>query len=274
MARHEKDGVGASAVADRDGHYRIFNLGAGSYTLTGYARGVSFESRTVVVDDGADARADLARPSVATATVSGKVDIVNPGAGSATSVILVLESLYDEANLRGESPPGLRAPNPGLAPDVTGAFAIDGVPAGRYVVLAAFENDHLVRDPDTSIGGTQIVHIAVDPGQDVALAESFKITGSLDFLPPFGLELEAVSAPPTFSWVDDSSEDSYELEVRDALGHPVWTYTEPGHSGSDPAVGYAGPLEAGMYYQVKIRSVKDGTPISQTEDLAGIFYVE
>jgi hypothetical protein len=36
-----------------------------------------------------------------------------------------------------------------------------GVPDGKYVALAAFENDGLVRDPDTSIGGTQIVHLTV-----------------------------------------------------------------------------------------------------------------
>jgi hypothetical protein len=186
----------------------------------------------------------------------------------------VVESLFDDATLRGESPPGLRAPNPGVAPDVTGAFRIEGVPAGRYVVLAAFENDFLVRDPDTSIGGTAILRQSVAAGQDVVLAESFKVTGALDFLPPLGLQPLAVSAAPTISWKDDSSEDGYELTVYDALGDVVWGHTEPGHSGSNPAVTYGGPLDAGMYYQVKIRSLKGATPISQTEDLAGIFFVE
>lgn len=270
----EKDGVGASAIADRDGHYRIFNLGAGSYSVTGYARGTSFEAETVTVQEEADVVVDLARSGAATATVSGKVEIVNPGDGRATSIILVLESLFDAETLRGESPPGLRAPDAGLAPDVTGAFSIAGVPAGRYVVLAAFENDFLVRDPDTSIGGTSIVHLTVAAGGDLEIAESFKITGALGFRPPLGLEPLAVAAAPSIAWEDDSSEDGYELAVYDALGHLVWTHTEPGYSGDDPAVTYGGPLDPGMYYQVKIRSMKDGVPISQTEDLAGVFYTE
>lgn len=35
---------------------------------------------------------------------------------------------------------------------------------------------------------------------------------------------------------------------------------------------YGGPaLEAGMIYQFRATSIKDGTPISQTEDLKGVF---
>ncbi|WP_373047518.1 carboxypeptidase-like regulatory domain-containing protein [Vulgatibacter sp.] len=274
----ERNGVGVSGIADRDGSYRIFNLPAADYEVTGYTRGVSFEARTATVAEGADTVLDLARSEAATARLSGKVSIVNPGDGNATSIILVLESLFDEATLRGESPPGLRAPNPGLAPDVTGAFSIDGIPAGRYVVLAGFENDRLVRDPDTSIGGTAIVRQELGAGADVALPESFKITGALAFLPPLGFEPVGVTAAPTISWEDDSSEDAYEVRVFDALGDEVWTHTEPGHSGSTPAVTYGGPLDPGMYYQVKVRSLKDdrGTmvPISQTEDLAGVFFAE
>lgn len=271
----EKDGAGFSGIADRDGNYAIFNLSAGTYSVAGYTRGVSFERTTAEVadDPGASTTADLARGGEATASLSGKVSIVNPGRGKATSIILVVESLFDEINLRGESPPGLRAPRAGLEPDVTGAFTIDGIPAGSYVVLAAFENDFLVRDPDTTIGGTTILRQTLAPGQNLTLAESFKITGALDFLPPLGLEPLGVTAAPTISWEDDSSEDAYELVVYDALGEEVWRHTEPGHSGSDPAVPYGGPLQPGMYYQAKIRSLKSGTPISQTEDLAGIFHV-
>lgn len=270
----EKDGVGTSAIADRDGSYRIFNVAPGTWSVTGYARGLSFERADVTVAEGADVHTDLDRTDARTGTISGKVSIVNPGDGNATSIILVVESLFNEATLRGESPPGLRAPNPGVVPNVSGAFSIDGVPAGRYVVLAAFENDRLVRDPDTSIGGTQIVHTELTAGQTQALPESFKVTGALGFLPPLGLEPYGVTAAPQITWEDDSSEDAYEVTVYDALGNVVWTHTEPGHSGSNPAVTYGGPLEPGMYYQAKIVSMKSRTPISQTEDLAGIFFVQ
>lgn len=270
----EKDGRGRSAVADRDGHYRIFNLGAGNYTVTGYSRGTSFEAKSATVAEGSDLLLDLMPSGAATATVAGKVSIVNPGDGRATSIVLVLESLFDETTLRGESPPGLRAPDQGQAPNVTGAFSIDGVPAGRYAILAAFENDFLVRDPDTSIAGTEIVRQTITAGQVLSLAVSFKVTGAINFRPPLGFAPLAVSAAPTISWEDDSSEDAYELEVYNALGDRVWNHAEPGYSGADPSVVYDGPLDPGMYYQVKVRSLKDGVPISQTEDLAGVFYME
>ncbi|MBW2735350.1 MAG: hypothetical protein JRH20_23445 [Deltaproteobacteria bacterium] len=57
------------------------------------------------------------------------------------------ESTFDALQKRGESPAGLRAG------DVASDFSIENVPPGDYVVLAAFENDDLVRDPDESIGG-------------------------------------------------------------------------------------------------------------------------
>lgn len=274
----ERDGVGVSGIADRDGNYRIFNLPAGDYQVTGFTRGTSYETRTATVVADEEVRLDLERSDAATGRLSGKVSIVNPRDGKATSIVLVLESLFDEELLRGESPPGLRAPSPGIAPDVTGSFTIEGIPAGRYVVLAGFENDRLVRDPDTSIAGTEIVRQTIEAGADVTLPNSFKITGALGFLPPLGLEPVGVTEAPEIRWEDDSSEDAYELLVYDALGDLVWSHDEPSHSGSIPSVRYGGPLESGMYYQVRIRSLKDdrGTlvPISATEDLAGVFFVE
>jgi hypothetical protein len=156
------------------------------------------------------------------------------------------------------------------AADVGGAWSIADVPDGKYVVLAAFENDFLVRDPDTSIGGTDIQHITVSGGNvDVP---GFKITGALDVIGP---DAEAeVSGTPTFQWEDDSSEDDYTVQVFDALGNLTWEQANVvGPSGNKPAeLVYAGPaLVAGMYYQFRATSIKDGTPISRTEDLRGVF---
>ena len=52
----------------------------------------------------------------------------------------LVESTFDATFARGDSPRGLRAQRAG-APSITGAFSIADVPDGRYVVLAAFEND-------------------------------------------------------------------------------------------------------------------------------------
>ena len=264
---------GRTAIADGDGDYRIFNLPAGSYTITAYAAGHSYQTRTVTVGDGADVGADLALDDGATASLAGSIQIVNPQQGVATSVILVVESTFDPALVRGETPAGLRAPGPGHLPDVTGGFQIEGVPAGRYVVLAAFENDHLVRDA-SSIGGTGIVHQPITAGQAVTLADSFKVTGAVDLVGPGANGPEVVTGTPTFRWVDDSSEDRYRVSVFDAYGTMVWEHLEP--SGArDPSTVYAGPpLRPGMTYQFRVVSIKDpNEELSRSEDLRGVFTI-
>lgn len=257
-----------TGIADLNGEYTVFNVPPGDVTVEGYAPGVNLtsESATVTADTDA-AGVDLAVAGDATAVVSGNVQIVNATGGSTTSVILAVESTFEEAVARGEAPPGLRAG------DVTGAWSIAGVPDGRYVALAAFENDLLVRDPDTSIGGTELVHVTV-AGADIALAEGFKVTQALAVMSPGAEEPEEVSEPFELSFEDDSSEDTYTVTVHDALGELTWEKTGiVGPKGNEPVVvSYEGPaLEPGMFYQFRAVSIKDGVPISATEDLRGVF---
>jgi hypothetical protein len=286
VAEPAAGGAGTSAIADRSGAFAVLNLGAGDYVVKAFSRGVNYQPTSLSLAASETKQADLAIASTSGATVSGSVQIVNGGQGVGTSVILVVESTFDDALVRGDAPPGLRAPPPGTEPDVTGAFSIDGVPDGRYVALAAFENDLLVRDPDTSIGGTQIVHLEVANGALVSTPPSFKVTGALDVVSPGASGPEAVtSATPTFTWEDDSSEVSYDVTVLDAFGVEVWRTTIPGVSGPPTVnVVYGQPggtpddapaLQAGMYYQFRALSRKNGgSPISQTEDLKGVFTVE
>jgi len=268
--------TGYTAIADSSGSFVIFNLDAGSYDIAAYAKGVNYTPVTAEITAGQTTTANLviddAKP---TSTVSGSVNLVNPESGEATSVILVLESTFNPTLLRGETPPGLRAPAPGTAPNITNAFSIDGVPEGRYVVLAAFENENLVRDPDTAIGGTQIAHIDVVSGADSPIGTSFKITGALDVLGP-GVEApEAVTDKPLLRWKRDPGADRYTVRVYDALGAEVWFKTDILPPGSaDLSVPYEGPLDAGMYYQFRAWSIKQGgTFISNTEDLRGLFFL-
>jgi hypothetical protein len=257
---------GVTGVADRDGAYAIFNLAAGSHDVIGYAAGVNYQPETASVTEGTTTALDLLVADGDTAELDGTVQIVNAPGGSVTSVILVAEATFDETLARGEMPPGLRAAG------VTGDYHIGGIPRGDWVILAAFENDGLVRDPDPSIGGTQIQHLTVaDDG--AYTAEGFKVTEALTILSPGGDGEEQVDDAPVLTWVDDSSEDAYELVVYDAFGTLVWEAPVDRATGENPAVTYAGPqLEAGMYYQFRVTSIKDGAPISQTEDLRGVFY--
>lgn len=260
-------GGGVTGIAATDGAYTVFNVPAGTHAVHGYAAGLQLDSTSAQVMAGqTTAGVDLGDLGPATAVVSGKVEIVNPGDGDDTSIILVVDETFIESIASGEAPPGLRAGN------IDGQWEIANVPDGNYVVLAAFENDFLVRDPDQSIGGTDLVRITVS-GSSVDLAESFKITGALDVVSPD--DEEVVSGTPTFVWGDDSSEDHYEIVVYDAYGTLVWERLDiPGVSGdSEVTVQYEGdPLEAGMLYQFRATSIKNGgSPIARTEDLRGVF---
>jgi hypothetical protein len=145
------------------------------------------------------------------------------------------------------------------------------VPAGRYVVLAGFENDNLVRD-ESGIGGTSIVHQEVTAGQDVTIASGFKVTGADDIVTPGAMGPEMVTGAPTFKWIDDSSEDRYTVTVFDSYGTTVWL---SGTGKSVVTLPYGGPaLKSGMYYQFRVASIKDpATVISRSEDLKGVFFL-
>ncbi|UCH30680.1 MAG: carboxypeptidase regulatory-like domain-containing protein [Myxococcales bacterium] len=265
---------GFTAIADRDGVYRIFNLPDGDFSVLGYAQGVNYNAESASVSGGEETQVDLTLSSDAPGTVTGSVQIVNPGAGQGTSYILVVESTFNEALARGETPPGLRAPEGTDLVD-SGTWTIEGVPAGSYKVLGAFENDQLVRDPDFGQGNTEIVRVDVVAGQSVE-APSFKITGSLDVISPGAEGAEEVDGNPVFSWVDDSGEDEYQIQVFDTFGELIWDSIVPGSSGSDPEVPYAGPtLESGMFYQFRVTSFDvNDRPLSRTEDLKGVFFLQ
>ncbi len=261
---------GSTGIADFSGNYEVFNVPAGAMVdVRGYAAGLQITpTQAAVVADKPTTGIDLKSTGPATASVSGKVDIVNGGGASATSVVLAVEETFNADAARGVVPRGLRIGN------VSGDFVIKDVPDGKYVVLAAFENDDLVRDPDVAIGGTQIVHLTV-AGQAQAIGTSFKVTGALGVVSPGATKLDEVSGTPKLVWADDSGEDHYEVRVFDALGNKTWEdLMVPSASGNkDVSVDYGGPaLTAGMIYQFRATSIKNGgSPISMTEDLKGVF---
>ena len=268
-----------SGISDKGGSFTIFNVPAGNYELKGYAADVQIETESVSVPAEPLEGVELAQLVEGTKDVSGNVQIVNAAGGSVTSVILVVEDTFDANVARGEVPRGLRAPRTGV-PNVAGDFTITGVPAGRYVVLAAYENDTLVRDPDTNIAGTDFVTLEVPAGAGtLTIPDSFKVTEALATISPGANEPEAVTQKPELVWADDSSEDWYDVRVFDAFGNEVWTALHlPSVRGSENAsVQYEGPLEPGMYYQFRVSSWRQpggGTaaPISTTEDLRGVFF--
>jgi hypothetical protein len=267
--------VGRTAIADGLGQFVIFNVPPGMWNVRGFTRGVNYTPSPVEVQSGKD-RTDvqLLRSGTQTGTVQGTVQMVSTT--GLTSVVLVVASTFNENLERGEVPPGLRAPSPGTAPNINGAYQIEGVPDGDYVVLAAFENDGLVRDPNTNTSGTAIQRVSVVNGvanRDAA----FKVTDAIQLSAPgAGDEVEKTGATPTFSWMKYASAKSYQVLLFDTFGNEVW-HSPDGSLGQDAtSIVYNGaPLQSGRIYQWRALAFgQAGQTISLTEDLKGIFEVE
>src|SRR5574341_649999 len=222
-------GVGFTGVADSTGSYAIFNLPASaapgtSYGVQAYAAGANYSPGSASLTPSADVAVDLTLANTTTATVTGSVDITgqNLPPSPVTSVILVVKSTFDPTLGRGQAPPGLRAG--GIAGSGSVPYSIPGVPDGTYVVLAAFENDGLVRDV-SGIGGTAPVEAVVSGGAVSSCSNTcqFKVTGAVTLDAPFVAPYDvapwpATSATPTFSWLAYPSADTYVVSVIDAYG--------------------------------------------------------
>jgi hypothetical protein len=280
----QNDTAVSTAIADIEGAFTLFNVPPVETRVEAYRAGLAVTPETVRPAAGSRvANVTLSASTEGLARVSGSVNIVNAPGGLTTSVILVLESTLMESPgiVRGVAPAGLRAAG------VSGSFAIEGVPPGDYAVLAAFENDQLVRDPDESIAGTRVVHIQVtaDSG-DLTVSESFKVTEALAIHSPgaSALDLLAPGAAPVFTWADDSSEDGYELRVFDAFGELVYEALDLPRVNGSATVTHTwreAELEPGMIYQFRVMSFREGRGatggrayISATEDLRGVFQIE
>jgi hypothetical protein len=273
----EAAGKGYPVIAALDGDYQIFNLPPEHYVVRAYVVGHVYEVAEVDVA-AATVTANLALTDQLPGSLTGKVGIVDGNGFFVTSVVAFVESTFDPLTGRGVPPPGLRAPSSG-PPNIMTDFTLENIPPGRYVVVAAFENDGLVRDPDQCIAGTDDVHVEIVAGTVTPAPSEFKVTGALAVQTPGSVSAELVlDTTPTFTWADDSSEDQYLVEVFDAYGQVVWTTTMAGVSGGIPTLDYAGPaLLSSMYYQYRVTSSaqapsKPRCNRSRTEDLKGVFY--
>jgi hypothetical protein len=269
--------VSRNSIAAGTGAFRIVNVPDGAYSLRAYTKGVNYTPVDVTVASSTtETGVEILQSDVAAAEVNGSITIV-AGSGE-TSVILAVKSTFNETLGRGEAPAGLRAPDPGIAPNIGAGqnFTITGVPDGDYVVLAGFENDGMVRDPDTGIAGTDLRYLTVANGAVTTTeALDFKVTGAIVTVSPGAESVEETTATPTFTWGHYPSTATYNLEVLNAQGAIVWSTSVGGTGGGNQSLVYAGdPLTPGATYQWRVESIgTGGTTKSRTEDLRGVFRV-
>ncbi len=280
----EGAGKARSAVTDSAGSFVILNLPAASYDVRGYFGGMSFAPLTGVALAANEDKAGLAlvAGSDGLSRLTGGINIVNPQTTTAeTLIVLALASTR-------EVPPGLAKMTSGKS------FDIAGIPPGSYDILASFNNDDLVLDPDPSQLPRPIrINLPADaPGGTLAVG-SFKVTGDVGIMSPgSGAPGEApvAAAGLMLRWEDDSSEDFYGLEVLDAFGERIWgnapSFTVEPAVKSDKntsSIAYAGPaLLPGQTYQWRVTSYQckvSSTPctmmeaIASSENLRGVFEI-
>lgn len=287
----------ATAIVGADGSFTLYNVPADvETTVTAYGQGVGSDTQTATVADGGTENVALTLDATGLATVTGDVNPVNAPNwdGQHTSVLLVVESTFNDLTKAGYMPAGLRD---GSLSSGDLSFSIPDVPPGKYVVLAAFETDGLVRDPDLSQGNTSIRHIEVtDAGEIVSLVDplsgstesltGIKVTDPLETVYPGATGLEIIDAAPTFQWSKDPGAARYEFRIFDAYGALVYEDLEVAQPGGSGPVSYVADgfvMEAGMIYQFRAASMDSPLPVdpgdtsytlSTTEDLLGVFQYE
>jgi hypothetical protein len=267
-------GLAHSALSSISGEYTIFNVSPGGHEVRGYRSGLQLTPQSVTAADVDLTDVDLIANENPLSSISGTMQIVGSGACDMSSIVLAVESTFDEDVGRGELPATLRAPPRPEPPNLeAGAtWMIDEIPDGRYVVLAGFENDDCVRDP-SDIGGTEIVHVEL-PADAGALDAVFKVTSAIPTVSPGMTDPEEVSAPLTLEWGGTSGDATAVVEVFDAYGDNVFTMMPDATTASVESLEYTGPLDSGMYYQFRVTTLgTGGSPLQRTEDLRGVFFV-
>jgi hypothetical protein len=267
-----------STATAPDGSYILFNLPAGSFTVTALRTGFNFPASTPTVTASLPTPdINIVASSAAVATISGTVTFL----ASQNSVVDVT-LIHPET---GEVIPG-------LSTDIdasTRAYTLNNVPDGTFVAIASLKTDGYVLDPDavakfgepkvTVLGGVAYPFVngvqSVNPGN-----LNFDVTGAVTLLPPV-----IAAGTVTFKWNAYPSTKNYVLEVTDENGNFVWGGKAP-VAGSDYTVGTAtqaaypagapalnGTYRVHVYASVNSNAAPFYTLISATEDLEGVFTV-
>lgn len=274
-----------SGVSDAEGNYVIFNVGSGSYTVSGFLAEYNSDDVSVSVTANAETTgANVTLTAGASGSLSGQVRNI-----SAENIDVDVALVH----------PITRETIPGLIGRTTAqSYTLSNIPNGDYIARATFENDNRVMDPDRifKFGEPQVTMTGGAESID------FDITNSVSLVEPTNeaattAPVEITSTAPTFTWTAYSSTSDYVIEVTDATtGQVIWggfdqsgvnpvknivipgaqksiAYNEDGNA-SDAA------LEVGKVYRWRIFASKNDqnsptgwTLISASEDQRGLIKI-
>jgi hypothetical protein len=241
---------GGVSLADSTGAFNVFGLLPGIYLVRGVSLGHAFRARNITLNVGERGTLDIPAEAGTGVRVIGGVSLV----GGPTTASLAVAETFEPISPTAEIVPGTQRSLPSA-----GTFTIEGVPPGRYVVLAGFGIDGFQRAFTTiEVAGTDVT---VPP---LTLAAALPIVG------PGANGPEAVAVRPTIVWQAGGASD-YHVEVSDGRGVVIWDRFLPG---SATSVAYDGSFTLGGFYQAHV-TARDGAglPLSRTDELRGVFYL-
>ncbi len=252
---------GVAAHTDENGAFLLHGLPPGELRMRSYAGAGSAAETRIDLNTGEDACRDLIPGPGTTATVSGELEIAG-GAGGTPSVALVVASTYDARTGIGQQPAGLVTTAPGSSS--IRPFTIEGVPPGRYLVLASQENDGLVQ-----LDAPPSVEVAAGA---VSLPQRLRLVPAITVVRPGASGVESITGPPTLTWQDVALEARYRVSVRSYLGVEIFARDEPGRDSGTIMMLMDQPTAPGMLYRLRVEALDDaGRVLTRTEEGRGIF---
>lgn len=278
----DSGGTWYSTATAPNGSYILFNIPAGSFTVTALRAGFNFPEAPATVTAGSPTpNIDIVASGTATGTISGMVSFL-AAPNSVVDVTLIHPGT-------GEVIPGLST----FIDAITRTYTLNNVPEGTFVAIASLKTDGYVLDPDsvakfgepkvTVLGG--VAYPFVNGVQSsTAGSLNFDVTGAVTLTQPVDNPV-MTSGAVTFKWNAYPSTKNYILEVTDENGNVVWGGNAPG--ANDYTVGAAttqvtypataptlnGTYRLRIYASVTSPTTPFYTLISSTEDLEGVFTV-
>jgi hypothetical protein len=281
----EGNGLSYSTYTGPDGFYILFNLPYGTYELNAFKNSCRSDSlyQKTISQIQQTAQQDINLIQVSGAVLSGSV-----------TFLAVNNGIVDISLLDRQTKSAIN----GLSTKINEnkLYSLSGIPKGKYLAWASFQNDGYVMDPDwifKNPGGLNI-DFAADSG---SRSLNFSVTGAVSLVSPTNpsnniTPAEVDTTAPMFNWTAYAQTKEYIIEVRDLNGNLIWGgYNTDGtirHSAipketTSIRFNFDGSASArlikGEIYQWKIYSDDDANPgiqtlLSSSEDLMGLFRIK